>query len=298
MSPWQQRNLRAISKRLATVQHLPPGILFEHRSRYNHIIVRRTTDQVLLCYRHDRHRIEETESRLILSHPLALASPYTQAMLLVLTWQPAPRHILLIGLGGGRLQMVLHHYLENAVLFSVELDPIVVEVARRFFGFAPDMRQHIAIKDGREYLRSLPTEAPYDVILLDAYRAGGIPLHLCTREFYAECRAVLAPTGVIATNLQAATPLYDAVRKTFATSFRYTVVFPLLGGNVVVIGSDTEHLLLDDLRERATAVQERYHCDFALPEWAQTLATEGLDRLDAPVLHDADVAGRVSLPRT
>jgi spermidine synthase len=298
MSPWQQRNLRAISKRLATVQHLPSGILFEQRSRYNHIIVRRTADQVLLCYRHERHRIEETESRLSLSHPLALASPDTQAMLLTLAWQPVPVHILLIGLGGGRLQMVLHHYLENAVLFSVELDPVVVEVARRFFGFAPDARQHVVIKDGREYLRGLPTEAPYDVILLDAYRAGGIPLHLCTREFYAECRAVLAPAGVIATNLQAATPLYDAARKTFAASFRYTAVFPLLGGNVVVIGSDTERLRRNDLRERVAAVQDRYHCDFALTEWARTLVVEGLDHPNAPVLHDAEVAGRVHIPRT
>ncbi len=298
MSPWQQRNLRAITKRLATVQHLPPGILFEQRSRYNHIIVRRTADQVLLCYRYEHHRIEETESRLSLSHPLALASDYTQVMLLALAWQPAPSHILLIGLGGGRLQMVLHHYLEDATLSSVELDPVVVEVARRFFGFAPDTRQHITIKDGRDYLRGMPTEAPYDVILLDAYRAGGIPLHLCTREFYAECRAALTPAGVVATNLQAVTPLYDAARKTFAASFRYTAVFPLLGGNVVVIGSDTERLHLDDLRDRATAVQERYHCDFALPEWARTFVAQGLDRPNAPILHDADVAGRVSLFRT
>ncbi len=185
--------------------------------------------------------------------------------------------------------MVLYHYLEDTTLFSVELDPIVVAVARRFFSFALDARQRITIKDGRDYLRGMPAEAPYDVILLDAYRAGGIPLHLCTREFYTECRAALTPTGVVATNLQAATPLYDAVRKTFAASFRHTAVFPLLGGNVVVIGSDVERLHLDELRERATAVQERYHCDFALPEWAQALSPRASYRPEAPVLRDANI---------
>ncbi|HEV8711757.1 MAG TPA: fused MFS/spermidine synthase [Candidatus Binatia bacterium] len=288
MSHWQELNLAAINKRLAPVRRMPPGILFAHRSQYNHIIVRRTTDQVVLCYRHEHRRLEEVESRLSLADPLALVSDYTQAMLLTLAWQPAPSHILLVGLGGGRLQMVLHHYLEDTSIFTVEIDPVTVEVARRFFGFAPDARQHITVKDGRNYLRGMPAEAPYDVILLDAYHAGGIPLHLCTCEFYAECRVVLTPTGVVATNLQAATPLYDAARKTFAASFRHTAALPLLGGNVVVIGSDADRLHRDEIQKRVTAVQQRYGCDFALPEWSQALAIKAPYRPNAPILRDAD----------
>ena len=142
MSHWQELNLAAINKRLAPVRRLSRGLLFEQRSQYNHIIVRRSADQILLCYRHDHHRSEEIESRLNLTDPLALVSDYTQAMLLTLAWQPAPRHILLVGLGGGRLQMVLHHYLQDAALFTVEIDPLTVEVASRFFGFAPDAYQH------------------------------------------------------------------------------------------------------------------------------------------------------------
>ena len=88
--------------------------MHEQVSAYNHIVVRRTTQQLLLCYRHPHSQIEETESRLDPDDPLVLPSAYTQAMLLSLIWQPHPRRILLIGLGGGRLQMVLHHYLELA----------------------------------------------------------------------------------------------------------------------------------------------------------------------------------------
>ncbi|MBI3304544.1 MAG: fused MFS/spermidine synthase [Deltaproteobacteria bacterium] len=295
MSRWQELNLAAISRRLAPLRRMPPGILFERRSQYNHIVVRRTADQLLLCYRHAHRRSEEVESRLDPAHPLALLSEYTQAMLLALAWQSAPRHILLIGLGGGRLQMVLHHYLEDTILYTVELDPVVVEVARRFFGCAPDERQHLIVKDGRDYLRGMPPEAPYDLILLDAYRAGGIPLHLCTREFYAECRAALASGGAVATNLQASTPLYDAARKTFAASFRHTVVFPLLGGNVIVIGSDAERLDLQEIRKRAVAVQEHYRCDFALPEWAQVMAIAAPYRQSAPILHDTNAPSPGSL---
>ena len=287
MSRWQEQNLAAITRRLAPLKRRATGILFEHKSPYNYIVVRRAAEQILLCYRHTHHRTEEVESRLSLTDPLALLSDYTQAMLLALTWQPAPHRILLLGLGGGRLQMVLHHYLEDAELYTVELDQVVIDVARRFFAIMPDERQHIIVKDGRDYLRGIPMEAPYELILLDAFQACVIPLHLCTREFYAECNANLSPAGVVATNLHASTSLYDSVRKTFAVSFRSTLAFRLLGGNVVVIGSDTERLSLAELRQRAQGLQERYGWNFSLPFLAQTSASGAPYRQGAPILRDA-----------
>ncbi len=288
MSPWQTHNLAAIKKRLAVVQRSPSGVLFEHQSQYNYVIVRRTRDQLLLCYRHLHHKVEEIESRLNVDDPLALESEYTQAMLLALAWQPTPQRILLIGLGGGRLQTVLHHYLEQALLDTVELDPMILDVAKRFFGFAVDERQHVIIKDGRDYLRGFPSEAPFDLLLLDAFRVSGIPLHLSTREFYDDCRGVLAPTGAIAANLHSGTPLYDSARKTFAAAFRYTVAFPLLAGNVIVIGSDSERLEVREITDRMKAVQERYGFDFALPEWATTALRPAPYRPNAPILRDAE----------
>lgn len=288
MSRWQELNLAAINRRLAPLRRMPPGIVFNQVSPYNHIIVRRTLQQIVLCYRHARRRVEEIESRLNPDEPLALLSDYTQAMLLTLAWQPAPRRILLLGLGGGRLQMVLHHYLIDTTLYTVELDPLVVDVARRFFALAPDERQHLTVKDGRDYLRGTPVEAPYDLILLDAYRASGIPLHLGTREFYDECRAQVTPAGVVATNLQSSTPLYHAARKTFAASFPHTAVFPLRGGNVIAIGSDAEGLGVQEIHDRAVRLQERYGWDFSLPKHAQTMEQAAPCPQSVRILHDAD----------
>lgn len=295
MSPWQKSNVTAIEQRLAVIRRARPGVLFEQQSPYNYIIVRRITEQLLLCYRHPRQRVEEIESRLSLTDPLALMSEYTQAMLLVLAWRPTPRRMLLIGLGGGRLQLILHHYIEQASLYTVELDPLIVDVAQRFFGFALDERQHVIVKDGREYLRSVPTEALYDVIFLDAYRAGGIPLHLSTREFYQECRAALAPGGAIVANLQAGVALYHAARKTFTSVFRHVAAFPLLAGNVVVVGSDTEQLALDEIRARAASVQRQYGFDFALPSWAETMSTAMPSDPRAPLLRDSDIVKKTLL---
>lgn len=298
MSPWQKQNLNALKKRLATVQRMRPGILFERQSHYNYVVVRRTSDQLLLCYRHLSHRVEEIESRLGLNDPLALLSQYTQTMMLALVWQPTPQRGLLLGLGGGRLQIVLHHYLETLSLYTVEIDPLVVEVAQRFFGFLEDDRQHVILNDGRAYLRTPPAEAPYDLIFLDAYRAGGVPSHLSTWEFYEECRSMLTPQGVIVTNLQSGAPLYDATRKTFATLFRYTTVFPIFSGNVVVVGSDTEQLRPEEIQLRATKVQQRYGFDFALPSWAQNAVISAPFLAHAPILHDIDVEkGKLLFPK-
>jgi spermidine synthase len=286
MTSWQEHNLAAIKRRLAGVRRAPSGVLFEHTSPCNHILVRRAEDQLLLCYRHTRGRIEEVQSRLSLIDPLSLLSDYTQAMLLALAWRPAPERILLIGLGGGRLQMVLHHYIEQTSLYTVELDAAVEEVARRFFGMLPDDRQQVIVRDGREYLRETSREERYDLIFLDAYHASGVPPHLSTQEFYAECRTNLTDGGVVVTNLHASTSMYDAVRKTFALAFRYTLAFRLLGGNVVVIGTDGERLGGPEVCQRATAVQERYGFDFALPEIVRRQSSGAPYRQSAPVLRD------------
>jgi spermidine synthase len=58
-------------------------------------------------------------------------------------------------------------------VYTVEIDPVVVEVARRFFGIVPHERHRIIVKDGRDYLRGLPPAVPYDVIFLDAHRVSG-----------------------------------------------------------------------------------------------------------------------------
>ena len=294
MSAWQEHNLAAISQRLLPFQDSRPGILFEQVTPYNHIIVRRSREQLMLCYRHTSSQIEEIESRLIPATPLALPSAYTQAMLLALIWQPEPKRILLIGLGGGRLQMALHHYMQQVVLHTVELDPVIVEVAERFFGICQDKRQHLMVQDGREYLRNAAAHTSYDIIILDAYRVEGIPLHLSTQEFYNECRARLAPGGVVATNLQSGTPGYDATRKTFDAAFQHTMVFPLFGGNVIAIGSDLARdcalgLALTDEQEfhtRVGLVEQRFLGQILLARLAQTRDKKTVYRQNVSVLHD------------
>ncbi len=287
MSPWQEHNLAAITRRLAPLHHSPQGILFEQQSAYNHIVVRRKHAQVLLCYRHQRSRVEEVQSRLDPRAPLDLLSPYTQAMLLALVWCPQPQRILLVGLGGGRLQMLLHHVFESAQLDTVELDPLVVALATRFFGFFPDERQSAVIADGRAHVRALAAGTMYDLIMLDAYRADGVSPHLLTHDFYAECRARLGPHGLLVSNLHASTPVYDAARRTFAAAFPYTAACSVLSGNVIVTGSDTTALDPRIMRDQATLAARSETSGLPLAAWAQNVSFRAPYRRRAALLRDS-----------
>jgi spermidine synthase len=82
-----------------------------------------------------------------------------------------------------------------------EIDPVVVRIARdpAYFSFladcAPDAS--IVLGDARLSLQQAPDGA-YDLLILDAYSADAIPLHLMTREALALYRRKLAAGGVIA----------------------------------------------------------------------------------------------------
>ena len=287
MSPWQEHNLAAITRRLAPLCRSPQGVLFERRSAYNHIVVRRKHNQLLLCYRHQQSRVEEVQSRLDPLSPLDLLSPYTQAMLLALVWCAQPRRILLIGLGGGRLQMVLHHVFESVQLDTVELDPLVVDIATRFFGFFSDERQRTVIADGRSYVRTRAAGTTYDLIILDAYRAEGVTPHLLTHDFYVECRACLSPHGLVVSNLHSSTPVYDAARRTFAAVFRYTTACSVLSGNVVVMGSDTVSLDPRIIRNQTALAERSGTSGLPLTTWAQNVSFRAPYRRRASILQDS-----------
>ena len=107
---------------------------------------------------------------------------------------------LLAGLGGGALVRFLNHYFPQLRLDVVEIDPVVVRVAREFFGTIAGPRKRVFIADGRDHLRQ--TAERYDLILLDAHLppgertdSTGHPLNLKAEAFYRSLHQRLRPGG-------------------------------------------------------------------------------------------------------
>ncbi|RKH05006.1 hypothetical protein D7V97_24665, partial [Corallococcus sp. CA053C] len=119
--------------------------------------------------------------------PLRLELPYTRMAMVALAFMPRPENILAVGLGGGAIPMFLRAVLPDTHIDVVEVDAAVVEAAKQYCGFQEDalLRAHVA--DGRAFIEA--QGPPYDVIILDAYGADHIPLHLATREFLGAARS-------------------------------------------------------------------------------------------------------------
>ncbi|MGH8764082.1 MAG: spermidine synthase, partial [Burkholderiales bacterium] len=83
-----------------------------------------------------------------------------------------------------------------------ELDPDVVKIAREQFWYLPDAKAKIDVVtgDGRLNMERDPPQN-FDLISVDAFSSGSIPIHLLTREALQAYRRHLAPGGVIVYNV-------------------------------------------------------------------------------------------------
>jgi hypothetical protein len=112
----------------------------------------------------------------------------------------APRRVVVLGLGVGTVAAFGRcgdHF------DFVEIDPIVERIARRWFTYLADTCATTAVQvgDGRKVVEDGGGQAPYDLIVLDAFTGDAVPTHLLTHEAFEGYLARLSPTGVIAVNV-------------------------------------------------------------------------------------------------
>jgi spermidine synthase len=110
-----------------------------------------------------------------------------------------PRRLGVVGLGVGTLATYGRH---GDSLRFYELDPNVIELAKRDFTFLAGSRASVTLAEGDGRL-ALAREAPhgFDVLVLDAFSSDAVPVHLLTREAFEVYRRQLAPDGVLLANV-------------------------------------------------------------------------------------------------
>ena len=195
---------------LGAGQALAQKLLHSERSLYREVLVYEDRGERCMCF--TRMCRIGRQSCVNLAKPREFALNYTHmAMggLLFATTAP-PKRLLIIGLGGGTLPSALREVLPDAQIDTVEIDPAVTRVARKYFGFKDDAKLKVYEMDGRVYVKRAAREGTkYDAILLDAFDHEYIPEHLLTREFLTEVKSLLAPGGVLVGNTFSSSKLYD-----------------------------------------------------------------------------------------
>jgi len=210
-------------------------------------------------------------SALKLSDPFDLSpTPYNQAMMLSLLWQPNPKRIYMAGFAGGRVPLVFYHYFPEVVIESTDIDEAVGQLAEQFFGIEFDERQRLYIQDGREFLAQRKETAPYDFVFIDVFRGLGFsPPHLATADFYELCKRNMTPEGVVAVNVLDNDPELGERVAAIASSFKH--VYMLRDRTVVLFGTDGSSVSRNEMIRRAKALQAEHHFSFPFVTRASAL---------------------------
>jgi spermidine synthase len=252
--------------------------LFSGRSSYQHIEVIDTVgfgrvlivDKVFMTSEYDEFLYHEM-----------LAQP-------ALSTAPNIARVLVIGGGdGGTVREVLRHSdVKDCVM--VEIDEMVVDVSKEYLhgiGTAwNDPRLDLRFIDGHEYVKRSNDEK-YDVILIDGTDPVGPGAVLFDESFYAGCKRMLTPEGVMA--LQSESPLLmmdlfvetqHRLRRLFSEVHPYLGPVPLYGTGIWswTWCSDTGEPLRA-IRERQEAIvegskaynEELHQAVFALPNYVK-----------------------------
>ena len=110
----------------------------------------------------------------------------------LLTGRPAGR-LAVLGNAGGTTATQYERAWPDAPIDGVEIDPLVIEVGRRYFGMT--MPEPVRPSRRTRATGCAGTDERFDAIVVDAYRQPYIPFHLATREFFHLVRDRLAPGG-------------------------------------------------------------------------------------------------------
>jgi spermidine synthase len=172
----------------------------------------------------------DIQSEMLISKPDALVLEYARAMMCFALFAPRPRHILMVGLGGGSLAKFCYRHFPHARITVLEISAEVIALREAFHVPPDDARLRIVHADAADYVRAAP--ASCDVILVDGFDAAGMPAALGSAAFYRDCRRALRDGGVLAANILSYDPGHDALVERIERAFDGRVCdFPGIAGN-------------------------------------------------------------------
>ena len=242
----------------------------EEVSSFSTIRIRRDGDVRAMTF--VRHNGQEViQSRVNLNAPHTLVSPYARSMFASYLYQPQPRRVLIVGLGGGAMVRFLTHHEPQARIDAVEIDPAVVRLADQYFDVRSGGNVRVHTADAVAFVESVMD--PYDLILMDAFLrpssdtdTTGVPTRLKTLQFLGRLKQALAPGGVVAFNVNEHASMADDIAAITTAFGQVTVYRSPPSDNKVVIATAGAMPTDDELRSRIGALDARFGGALSLAE--------------------------------
>ena len=261
----------------AAVENAAGELEYDGQSDYSHIRIRRRGPVRSMIFVRDNDQ-EVLETQMDLRRPAELKFEYLRYLFASYLFQPEPKRVLIIGLGGGSMVHYLQQTDPGVKIDAVEIDPLVVKLAADMFGTKPSENVNIVTADGLKFIADAEDQT-YDVIYMDAFLkpsaatdGTGAPLALRTQQFYKQLQQKLKPGGVVAFNLNPHAELEADIRE-LTEAFPQLYIFPMSQFNgVVAIGAtDKERVEPVDLVRRGRELNRRFKSSLDFQEMPRRL---------------------------
>jgi spermidine synthase len=113
--------------------------------------------------------------------------------------QKTLKDVLVLGCGAGSVvEIVRGQYSKDCSITAVEIDPVVIELARKYFLLDRVRGLEVVCTDARAFVGSCTRR--FDLIVVDLFVDDQVPAPFRTREFLESLRKLLAPEGWLVFN--------------------------------------------------------------------------------------------------
>lgn len=208
---------------------------------------------------------------------------YTDYFHTAFIFNPDIENVLFIGGGGfSGPKKFLEDY-PNLTVDVVEIDPQVVDIAKKYFNVNDDPRLNIYIEDGRKYLNRINLK--YDLIILDAYSKTYAPFHLLTIEFLESIEKHLNPNGVLASNLISSLigDTSDLIRAEYKTVKNVLPNVYLFYTRTSSMSQVQNILLIASMNSTSYSKSDLVEMSINTPKWNEKLAEYALTYFDEEI---------------
>lgn len=176
--------------------------------------------------------------------------PYVDVLDIAKGFFHQPGRLLLVGLGGG--SVVKRFAGAGWEVDAVEIDPVVTDIAYRFFGLQAS-EANIFHMDGRQFL--ITHDNKYDIVVMDAFGSSSIPFHLVTKESFDLIGSRLSTNGILAMNIEVVgwdDPMVGSLVATLKQCYPHVLVLPIAEppdtiGTLIILASNREFELIEKL---------------------------------------------------
>jgi spermidine synthase len=222
------------------------------------------------------------QSEMLLARPDALVLDYTRAMMCFALFVPRPRHIVMVGLGGGSLAKFCHRHFPHARITVIELRADVIALRERFGVPPDDARFRVLHGDACHLLPALPAlRGSADVLIVDGFDQQGLPPALGSARFYGHCRRALAEGGVLVKNIFSYDPAYELMLARLRLMFdeRVCRFAKVAGNNRILFAVKASPALAEAALPPAVRMQQRVARGDGLPAgWLNRLLVHAVIR--------------------